>query len=203
MIPLPTHFTEQTTKLTPDKLDEGSVESLNILEEKSYEVHYGLTIKYADDIAKMCLEPGIKEYCPKDWTGRFADRESTKKWLAKGRGTFLLLKREGEDLKLAGYGWVGKGNNENIDGGETTFAIRIGDSAQGQGLATHFARLIVYGSKNIYDAKNIWLETWQSNSGAVHVYHKIGFTDVNKIELDRPRPDGSSVSDTRIYMKLF
>lgn len=200
MIDLPIDFSDQTFKLTKEGLDDESIESLSLFESKGYEVHYGLSKDLADQISKMSLEPAIKEYCLKDWSKRFIDRESTKAWLGKHRAAFLLVKRENENLILVGYGWTGTSTSPEIPNSENTFAIRIGEIGRGQGLATPFARLIVQGSSKIYGVKNIWLETWQSNAGAVHVYHKIGFKDVKTTDSFRVRPDNSEVPDTRIYM---
>jgi ribosomal protein S18 acetylase RimI-like enzyme len=89
-----------------------------------------------------------------------------------------------------------------VPGGETTFAIRVGEAGQGQGLATPFAWLIVVGAAQVYEARKFWLETWQSNEGAVHIYHKIGFVDVDSQNDTRPTTAGGEVPDTRLYMSL-
>ncbi len=195
---------DQTTTIVPaEKIGNIGMQDAQRLLDQGYEVHYGLTADFADDIAKLALEPAIKEYCPNDSGRRFGDRETTAKWLQKGRGTFLLLKRKEDGaLELVGYGWVGAGTNSHAPGGEATFAIRIGEAGQGQGLATPFARLIVFGAAVVYEAKNLWLETWQSNAGAVHVYHKIGFVDVAEEESERTSGNGEKVADTRLFMTL-
>ena len=199
----PTTFDAKTTIVPAEKLGEVAIEDAQKLKAQGYEVHYGLTEEFADDIAKLALEPAIKEFCPNDSSKRFANRKATAKWLTKKRGTFLLLKR-GDDssLVLVGYGWVGADSNPHAPGGETTFAIRIGEAGQGQGLATPFARIIIFGAAAVYGATNIWLETWQSNGGAVHVYHKIGFEDVDQEKAMRLSGDGTRVEDTRLYMTL-
>jgi ribosomal protein S18 acetylase RimI-like enzyme len=200
----PTEF-QLSTQLISDEVmaDPADVAFINRLADQGYEVHAGLTDKLADQLETMALEPHIKEFCPNDCSKRFKDRLAIEEWLKKERATFLLLKHgDVGDLELAGYGWVGKGTSSHVPGGENTFAIRIGQAAQGQGLATPFARLIVAGAAVLYDAKNIWLETWESNAGAVHVYHKIGFQDVDKVADERPRTNGERISDNRLYMQL-
>ena len=173
------------------------------LADKGYEVHPGLTREFANTISRMCLQPSIKEYCPNDSGKRFADRAAAQHWLAKGRGVFLLLKRlENGRLELVGYGWAGKASSSQVPNGQTTFALRIGEAGQGQGLAAPFARLIVAAAAKLYGAQDLWLETWGSNGGAVHVYHKIGFQTVAEQPGQRPTPGGSTVADTRVYMSL-
>lgn len=203
MASFPSSFEDSTHKVPGDKLGTLGVEAAQKLADQGYEVHHGLTTDMADAIIAMALEPGIREYCPNDCGRRFANKESTSEWLAKERGTFLLLKRNDQnELSLAGYGWVGAETNSKVPGGETTFAIRIGEQHQGKGLASPFARLIVSGASAVYGAQNMWLETWASNGGAVHTYHKIGFTDVAEEPGERKKADGSSEADTRLYMSL-
>jgi ribosomal protein S18 acetylase RimI-like enzyme len=198
----PTAFASETLPLDTSLFNKTDVELIERLAEKGYEIHTGLTPAYADDIAQMCLQPSIKEYCPNDYGKRFANLDATEQWLAKGRLTFLLLKKQGEEYSLTGYGWSGLETSEHAPGGESTFALRIGEAGQGQGLATPFARLIVAGTAAIYDVKNMWLETWASNGGAVHIYHKLGFKDVAQVDGIRPTADGRTVKDTRLYMTL-
>ncbi|PIZ62729.1 hypothetical protein COY17_01970 [Candidatus Saccharibacteria bacterium CG_4_10_14_0_2_um_filter_52_9] len=198
----PSSFSDIARPLSPDQLSETARQDIERLAEQGYEIHFGLTPEYAEAIINMALELAIREYCPNDSGKRFASQEATKDWLSKERATFLLFKRNAGGLQLAGYGWVGSGTSLHVPGGETTFALRIGEIGQGQGLATPFARLIVLGSASLYGARNMWLETWQSNGGAVHVYHKIGFVDVDQEAGERPTANGETVADTRLFMSL-
>lgn len=188
----PTTFAEATQPLPNDELAA-----------KRYEVHLGLTRAYAEAIIAMALEPAIREYCPNDSASRFANLAATEQWLSKGRAVFLLLKRTDDGLQLAGYGWVGDGTSSHVPGGQTTFAIRIGEAGQGQGLATPYMRAILTAAVTIYGAQKLWLETWQSNGAAVHVYHKLGFVDVDQEPGERPTASGGTVADTRLYMQLY
>jgi ribosomal protein S18 acetylase RimI-like enzyme len=203
MADFPTGFDAQSTPLTASRFSEADAALVNRLAEDGYEIHVGLTRKFAGDIAEMCRQPSIKEYCPNDSGKRFKDAESTETWLGKGRATFLLLKRgEDDELDLVGYGWAGGGASPHAPGGTNTFALRIGETGQGKGLATPFSRLILAGTTLLYGAKDFWLETWQSNAGAVHVYHKIGFRDVHEEAGERPTSIGASVEDIRLFMEL-
>ncbi len=202
MTDFPNKFDETTGSL-PDGLGPAGAEAAGQLADRGYEVRLGLTSEFAREISAMALEPSIREYCPRDSGERFADLESTGRWLSKGRAMFLLLKHsDSGQFKLAGYGWSGSLSSPRAPGGEVTFALRIGEAGQGQGLATPFSQLILSTTAVLYGAKNIWLETWASNGGAVHVYHKLGFTDVAEAPDQRPLPDGGTTADTRIYMSL-
>ena len=202
MTNFPDSFSEDTQQISAERLDETGAQAVQALAEKGYEVHAGLTSERAEAIMSMALEPAIREYCPNDCGGRFASIEATKQWLAKHRGTFLLLKRTEDGLQLAGYGWVGLSESSHVPGGETTFSLRVGEIGQGQGLAAPFTQVILAGSAVLYGAKNIWLETWASNGGAVHVYHKVGFVDVDEEMTERPTTNGGAVPDTRLYMSF-
>lgn len=202
MTDFPNDFVAATTPLPIDRLGEGAAAAAAKLAAQGYEVHHGLTPAFADQILAMSQQPSIREFCPKDSAQRFADQAATKRWLAKGRETFLLLKRDGDSLSLVGYGWAGAASSPHVPAGRTTFAIRIGEAGQGQGLATPFAWLIVAATAVLYGAKDLWLETWASNGGAVHVYHKLGFKTVAEKPDQRPRPNGETVADTRLYMTI-
>lgn len=197
----PNKFDEATHPL-PDGLGQAGTEAAQQLAGSGYEVQFGLTPELADAISAMSQEPSIREYCPKDCGKRFKDKAATEHWLGKKRAVFVLLKREGDGLSLAGYGWAGPGSSSHAPGGKNTFAVRIGEAGQGQGLAAPFSWLIVAASAALFGAKNFWLETWASNGGAVHVYHKIGFKTVDEQADKRPTREGQTISDTRVYMTL-
>lgn len=202
MSQFPQALTDASRPITDVVADEDSQLMIQKLSEKGFELSVGLTKEYAEAIIAMALEPGIQEYCPNDCSKRFKDMSAVQAWLGKQRATFLLLQRTEQGLQLAGYGWAGAETSEHVPGGETTFAIRVGERGQGQGLATPFAQLIVSGSRQLYGAQHFWLETWQSNGGAVHVYHKLGFEDVAMVTSERSTLAGGTVPDTRIFMRL-
>jgi RimJ/RimL family protein N-acetyltransferase len=204
MIDFPSAFTGTTETLQPiTALGDQAGQAIQQLADKGYEVRIGLTPEFAEAITTMTHEPAIRLYCPKDAGERFTDRAATERWLSKQRAMFLLIKRgENNQSQLAGYGWVGAGSSEHVPGGEITFAIRIGEIGQGQGLATPFAWLIVAAAAERFGAQNMWLETWGSNGAAVHVYHKVGFVNVAEVPSSRPVPDSEPVDDVRVYMTL-
>ncbi len=201
MIPFPDSYDNELRPLPAEQMSEDGREAIESLKTKGYEVQTGLTPEYADAIAAMALEPSIKEYCPNDSGSRFINRQTTAEWLSKKRATFLLLhKSDNGQLELAGYGWVGAKQNPLIPGGETTFSLRVSENHQGKGLASPFSVSMLAAATAIYGAKHMWLETWESNGGAVHIYHKIGFQDVASKQEERPTATGQMVADTRLFM---
>lgn len=197
MTDFPTGF-NQTTQPLPDGLGQAGDEAAAKLAERGYEVRVGLTPELADQISIMAREPSIREYCPKDCAQRFKDRPAAEHWLTKKRAVFVLLKNG----KLAGYGWAGPATISHAPDSQNTFAVRIGEAGQGQGLAAPFSCLIIAATAVLYAARDFWLETWASNGGAVHIYHKIGFKTVDEQADARPTKDGQTVTDTRVYMTL-
>jgi len=176
--------------------------AVEALADKGFEVRAGVTPYYAGSIAVMSAEPHIVQFCPKDPTEkRFATKESMEAWLQKGddslgeygRGMFLLVRKVGEGgLRLAGYGWTGPESSTRVPRGTTTFAVRIGVEGQGKGLAKPFTQLIVDGTATLFNARDIWLETWQGNHAA-KVYRDVGFEYVTEAY------DQKAMA-TRVYM---
>ncbi len=201
MINFPVSFEEKVLPLPVDKLSKADLQIVQELADKGYEVHVGLTSELSDVIAKVAQQPSILQYCANDSADRFKNREAAQRWLTKGRAVFLLVRRT-DNSHLAGYGWSGRATSQHIPSGETTFALRVSETDQGHGLAVPFAKLIVSATNVLYGAPNLWLETWASNGGAVHIYHKLGFETVAEKPGQRLKPDGSTEPDTRLYMIL-
>lgn len=201
MIPFPDHYDDALQAVPVEQMSEAGQQAVASLQGKGYEVQTGLTPEYADAIAAMSREPSIKEYCPKDSSERFTTRETTAQWLSKKRATYLLLQvLDNGEKQLAGYGWVGAKQTSQVPGGATTFSLRVGENHQGKGLATPFACALLAAAEAVYDAPHMWLETWASNAGAVHIYQKLGFTQVAEKADERPSVSGQMVADTRLYM---
>jgi ribosomal protein S18 acetylase RimI-like enzyme len=194
----PTNFADDSQTYPVDKLGPVGRQAWQDLADKGYEVRVGLTKDMAGKIQTLSQEPSIREYCPKDYEERFSDEAATRHWLQKGRAMFTLLK----DGQMAGYGWVGAGDSEQVPQGRHTFAIRLSEHFQGQGLAAPFMRLIISGGAILFGANDYWLEAWQSNAGAVHIYHKLGAVDEGQEMSDRKGRDGHQVSDIRLFLSL-
>lgn len=202
MSQFPTDFAQDVTPVSVEGLGPLAAEAFSTLQAQGYQVVYGLNETYTQAITHMAYQASIREYCPKDCTERFADVSTAQKWLAKGRVAYLLVNHK--TGQLVGYGWVGAATSEKVTDGQTTFALRIGEAGQGQGLAAPFARLLLASASTDFDVQNVWLETWASNGGAVHIYHKLGFEDIAEQLGERPtiQGDGGVVADTRIFMRL-
>jgi hypothetical protein len=179
------------------------------MREKGYSVATGLTVYFAGAVGVMGYQESIREYCPKDATeSRFGTLQSTERWLQKGggRGMFLLLRGEGNNAQLEGYGWTGVEPCDQLPEHPITSAYRIGERAQGQGLGKDFVQTVVSGTNVLYaPGEGIGLETWRSNHAA-SLYPKIGFIAIAEAAEDEPRPtlspdavDGK-VLDRRLYM---
>ena len=200
MKPFPTAYSASTDAVKASDLDEAGKVALKRLNDQGYELRHGLTPGYADAIKELVTQPSICTYCLKDSTSRFCDRDTTAVWLRKGRAVFLLIEQlSGE---VAGYAWTGPETTEHIPEGKVTVALRVSESFQGRGLAAPYLQSVVSATKALYDADDFWLESWESNAGAVHVYKKTGFTSVLDIYGNRTLKDGGSTPDTRVYMVL-
>ena len=198
----PAALDEQLEPIPLDDMTEAGHEAAAFLTSKGYEVVSGLTPLYADQISRLSHENSICEYCPKDSKERFTNLDTTREWLSKGRAVYLLIYKQPDTAnpELAGYGWIGSKQTSMVPGGETTFSLRVSEHHQGKGLAAPFSRCMLEAAEVTYGAHNMWLETWASNAGAVHIYHKLGFHDVNQKQDERPSLQSLFVSDVRIYM---
>lgn len=203
MSEFPTSFSQVRPLADKDMEGKAAGESLRHLMQNGYRVVCGLNEDYLRQVQALAAEPAMREYTPKDLTERFKDENTAHQWLSKGRAMYLLVKDVGTGQPaLAGYGWAGAGRTDTVPNGRNTFAVRIGEIGRGQGLAAPFSWLIIAASAKQYGARDFWLETWQSNGAAVHVYHKLGFQDVAALAAERPAADGGSVADTRLFMEL-
>jgi hypothetical protein len=208
MASFPTSFAERVEILDGNIGQRGNI-ALAHLREKGYAIAVGLTEYFAGAVGVMGYQSHIREYCPKDATeARFGTLQSTEKWLQKGggRGMFLLLRGEGGNAQLEGYGWTGVEPCEQLPDHPITSAYRIGERAQGRGLSKDFVQAVVSGTNALYaDGAGIGLETWRSNSAA-GIYPSVGFALLAQAPEDELRPtlshdavDGK-VLDRRLYM---
>ncbi|HUS26120.1 MAG TPA: hypothetical protein VMY99_02110 [Nevskiaceae bacterium] len=208
MASFPTGFAERVETLNGDIGQRGDA-ALARMQEKGFTVATGLTEYFAGAVGVMGYQDHIREYCPKDPTEkRFGTLQSTEKWLQKGggRGIFLLLRGEGNNAHLEGYGWTGVEACDELPDHPITSAYRIGKRGQGQGLGKDFVQSVVSGTNALYaPGEGIGLETWRSNHAA-GMYPKVGFKPLAEAPNDELRPtlqpdatDGK-VLDRRLYM---
>ncbi len=204
----PTGFVERVETLDVGIGQRGDA-ALARIREKGFTIAIGLTEYYAGAIGVMGYQGHIREYCPKDSTeSRFGTLASTEKWLQKGggRGMFLLLRGEGNEAQLEGYGWTGVEACDELPDHPITSAYRIGERGQGQGLGKDFIQVVVSGTNALYAPnEGIGLETWRSNRAA-EMYPKVGFVALAEAPEDELRPTlqpgaiGGKVLDRRLYM---
>jgi hypothetical protein len=208
MASFPTGFTEHAETLDGGIGELGDA-ALARIREKGFIVAVGLTEYFAGAVGVMGYQSHIREYCPKDATeSRFGTWQSTETWLQKGggRGMFLLLRGDGNNAQLEGYGWTGVEPCDKLPDHPITSAYRIGERGQGRGLGKDFVQVVVSGTNTLYaPGEGIGLETWKSNHAA-SMYPKVGFVLLAEGAEDELRPtlnpdavDGM-VLDRRLYM---
>jgi hypothetical protein len=119
------------------------------------------------------------------------------------------------DVRMTADGWSGYGKNKHIPGADITTAYRVGqeglDLARQRrkgpedrfGLGMHLGELVIATGVNLYgaDPATVSLETWQSNTGAVGLYERLGFELKAKAPDTRPtlKPIGTSIGDNAVY----
>ncbi len=200
MKPYPTTFAVQAEPVVVDKLSSRGSKALTELLAKGYRVCEGLTTSGAAYLQQLAQEPSIVEYCPNDRQSRFRDEPSTANWLSQGRAVFVL--EEITTGQVAGYAWVGNATSEHVKNGAVTAALRLSERHQGKGLAVSYLAAVIDAAQQTYGARGLWLESWESNAGAMHIYQKLGFIPVQRIETTRPTGAGSQRTDARVYMTL-
>lgn len=137
----------------------------------------GLRPERVADLTEIAEQVGTREYCANDIKTRWTDITTAEKQLAKDGGRAVFRLERLEDGKTMGFGWTGKSSDEEreyLPDCENTFAIRMHEASQGQGLAVPFTKAIVFGSMALYGARKIGLETWGSNTAAVRTYRRAG-----------------------------
>lgn len=228
----PTEFASELEPL-PMCISEAADAAIERLAERGFKVLRGLTTEAAAQVRPITLQQSIGHNCHKDrGVTRFATEGSTATWLTKGipdgrhgRDFYglYLLGEDPENLTMAGYGWTGPElcdvfanlleNQSDIsvtsvdpyllESANVTWAERISEEFQGQGLAAPFGTLITAGTRHFNPGvETIWLDTWGSNGPAFPTYSKIGFVYVP--EADHPAihqtANGDRFDDVRLHM---
>lgn len=179
----PTTFTETPQLVMPTDVRPNMSTIIDGLISSGYGLVAGLRREDVEDITRIAGQPGVREFCPKDLRQRWTDEAAAEKQLAKdgGRGVFRLVRLldhlDPINGDTVGYGWTGKSGDDErakLPLCENTFAIRLDAAVAGQGLGKRFTGGIVAGSMALFGARNIGLETWASNVGAVKSYFAAG-----------------------------
>jgi len=171
-------------------------------------VQVGLREQDVDGLTELAMQEAIRTYCWKDLSGRFGNVGMTRNWLEKkgngveqmGRG--MLQLRHPTSSVQAAYGWVGPEECAFIPESQNTFAERVSEQFAGRGIGTLFATVIVSGATALWGARNIGLETYASNKGAIKVYERAGAEFVTERDSVRRGLDGDDVKDKRRYMRF-
>jgi RimJ/RimL family protein N-acetyltransferase len=198
--PFPTQLATTPVVLGPNDTEGSTAAALQTLAEKGFYVQLGITAEDVAALQALSHQTSILKYCPRDCTERFKDEPTVRHWLLKERLVFLLKEKSTE--RLAGIAWTGPGTSPHIPEGKLTGGLRLSETFQGLGLATPFLKVVLEHTKNEYSRERLWFECWASNAGAVHVYQKLGFTQVASELSTRPTSTGSTTPDTRLYMTL-
>lgn len=199
MSTFPTTFS-QPTPLDPTELSAEGAAAYQVLTSRGYALELGLAEADVQSLAQLSQQPSILEYCPNDCRTRFKDVETAAHWFTKGRLVFLLKAQASGEI--AGYGWSGPGTTEHIPEGTLTAAVRLSEAHQGKGLAAPFLQVLGDYTTGYAPHERLWLEGWESNAGAIHIYQKLGFRHVTSQPASRPTANGGVVNDTRLYMQL-
>jgi ribosomal protein S18 acetylase RimI-like enzyme len=193
----PSTFAAEITPLTPDDFSsQYGAGAVSLLAERGFVVMAGVTQYQGDQIARIGVERGVREFCPKDATdSRFGTRAAMAEWLGKGGGRGMTIiasvvdydkplsmadiaALRDEDLKVRAYGWSGYELNKHIPGADITTAYRVSETAAGNGLGKLLVRLVTASAVDVFEVKDpatISLETWASNTVAVGLYGKVGY----------------------------
>lgn len=204
----PTAFAETLTPLDAKLLDDAGQKALTSLGRLGLGVYVGFRREDVSEVGRIAQEEGVVEFCPRDGNpddpkARFPDEERAEAWQQRGPGMFQL--RSLADFTLGAYSWTRPETCSFIPGQETTSAFRVSKKLAGKGIGTLLAAVTVSGAAGLYGAKNIGLETWASNTGAVRAYLKSGATLVTTKDDYRPtlRPDERETNGIRRDVRLF
>jgi hypothetical protein len=212
----PTTFTTELIPLREAGLDDRGVEALDRLEAGGFEVVAGLRRADLPEVTAIANTVPVREYCPNDMGKRVGDEHKAGTWQGERGGKGVVLLRRLGDKAVGGYGWTSLAPDDEkqmIPGEEVTFAERLGPIAAGRGLGALFAEAIVSGAVALHGARNVGLETWGSNTGAVRSYlradaslvttrdgYRPTLTPTQSEILDKDHPNKRR--DVRLYMKF-
>ncbi|MEK7152995.1 MAG: hypothetical protein AAB834_03545 [Patescibacteria group bacterium] len=164
MANFPTDFSMELLPLTEAGLSPRGQAALGGLAAGGLEVVSGIREADTLGILAIAVKEDVREFCPND-AKRFGNPE---RWLAKGRGAFLLRTIETE--QIVGYSWVGTEPCEELPDHPTTTAFRT----TVKGTGTNLVIATLEGARAVHGAEDFGLETWATNGRAVKTYVKAG-----------------------------
>lgn len=166
--------------------EEWPVQNQSEIESRGFSIAEGWSDSLANELVVNSRQPHIMDErtgVPNDARKRFSDRDSAQKWYEKKNPSIYALRHENGEL--AGVIWFDGNERTEIDA-QYTFAIRMYESARGQGLALPFMQETHRRFLESHDTRGIWLETDETNEAALHLYRKFGYEDAG-MEYDRIR----------------
>lgn len=126
---------------------------------------------------------------------RFSSREVVEEWLKKERIIYSLSPAHTADVQpiepgtLAGIAWFSKKKTPGTPF-EWTFAVRLYESARGNGLSFPFMKRCFAEFWKLHPGEGVWLVTDSSNLLAQKLYEKFGFHKQEPLRETDPENDG-------------
>lgn len=207
-MPTPSAFTDTPVSLAHFELDQAGAIAIDKLQQHGFEVVAGVTPEDVPFIKEIAQQRAVREFCPKDLTKRFGDRDMMAQWLGKNGGRAVFLLRDTTTKAIRGYGWAGLAPCEQLPEYSATFGVRLDERVSGQGLGAPFTAAILSGSVSLFGIGRIWGETWGSNVGAVKTYLRVGAVLVSTKDDWRPTLENTpgvvdgKRQDVRVLLKF-
>jgi hypothetical protein len=183
----PTTFSaEHINLLDISNMSNRGHDSVYALQTKGLEMVSGIMETDIDQILAISATTDVKEFCPND-EKRFSDPE---KWLAKGRGAFLL--RAIANSQIVGYSWVGLLEEEvpELPNHPVTSAFR----SQVRGTGKDLVIATIEAARAIHGSSMIGLETWASNPAVrTYVHPRVGINIVDNRSQESDKETGEMI----------
>jgi hypothetical protein len=173
MATYPTEFSNEYVNLHDiSNMSDRGVEAVHNLQQRGLEIVSGIQSADLGQILELASRPDVMEFCPNDGK-RFGTEPD--KWIAKGRGGFLL--RDIEDNTIVGYSWVGTEITPELPDHTETTAFR---SPIYKGTGKDLVIATVEAARAIHGSSMLGLETWASNPAVkTYTHPRVGALLVN------------------------
>lgn len=152
------------------------------LEDKGLQVYRGWDGTLRDQLVIASCQSHILQYTPGDAERRFTTAEAADAWYHEHDRVVYSL---GQKAMLAGLIWYGNSPDKNLDA-DYTFAIRMYEASQGQGLARSFLEAAHSDFRqHTHNERNVWLSTSADevkNAAALRLYRNAGYNTVNEAD---------------------
>jgi uncharacterized cofD-like protein len=136
----------------------------------------GLTSALRTQLVEKSDQPHIRLWTPRDSSERFTSEGMIELRQAEG-DEFYSLVRPGEPEDLGGVMWLKRKYFESSSPFNTTFAVRLYEGYEGQGLGQPFMNGVLEDYTTLHPGPNyIWLGVKERNERAKRLYNKLGFS---------------------------